>query len=69
MPENQRPADESDGRLSDDFEIVLGPDEIVAELRNRHEYPNRNGREVVTVRPPFDGEARGEHRFSERGSR
>lgn len=68
-PEAERPdADTGDRRAGEGFEIVIDSDEIVAALRSRHEYPDRNGREVVTVRPPFTGEARGEHRFSETGN-
>ena len=52
-----------------DLVIVLSPADVVTALRNRYEYPDRNGQEVITVRPPFDGEQRGEHRFSEAGNR
>lgn len=62
-------AETTDRRTAEGFEIVLDPDDVVTALRNRHEYPDRNGREVITVRPPFDGEQRGEHRFHEAGNR
>lgn len=52
----------------DNLEIVIDPDEIVHALRNDGEYPARNGHEVITVRPPFDGERRAHHRFSETGT-
>jgi len=50
-----------------DATIVVDPDEIVRALRNAHEY-QRNGREVFTVRPPFDGDCRAKYRFSEAGT-
>lgn len=51
-----------------DLEIVIAPDDIVDALRNLHERPDRNGREVITIRPPFEGEQSAKHRFHEAGN-
>jgi|GEM_PF-1265451 hypothetical protein len=69
--ETDAAADESSEKettFGADATIVVDPDEIVAALRNGHEYPDRNGSEVLTVRPPFDGDCRAEHRFSQSGN-
>lgn len=51
-----------------DLEIVINPDDIVDALAADGKFPDRNGNMAVTVRPPFDGEARGETRFNETGT-
>lgn len=67
MSANQSETESEDSAIGE-LVIVLNPADVVTALRNRYEYPDRNGQEVITVRPPFDGEVRGEHRFSEAGN-
>lgn len=62
MSANQSETETGDSAFAE-LVIVLSPADVVTALRNRYEYPDRNGQEVITVRPPFNGEARGEHRF------
>lgn len=64
MSANQSETEAEDSAL-DELVIVLSPADVVTALRNRYEYPDRNGQELITVRPPFDGEQRGEHRFEQ----
>jgi hypothetical protein len=52
-----------------DLTIVVDPDEIVTALQNIHEYPDRRGQQVLTVRPPFEGERRTKRRYHEKGNR